>query len=141
MGCDIHVHGEVKINGKWEHWTAPKVTRDYNLFTKMAGVRDCGHNIKPLSEDRGIPEDASAVTLFAWNAEKADAHSATWLSGAELDELEEWYATFPDEGRSWKSLCHHVIGYVFGNGWNVAASPEDYPAGVEDARLIFWFDN
>jgi hypothetical protein len=141
MGCDIHVHGEVKINGKWEHWTHPKIPRDYDLFTKMAGVRDREVGVTPIADPRGIPDDISEVTRFAWRHDEPDAHSASWLSGAEIDRLEEWYAKDGGPQGQWRSLCHHVIGYVFGNGWNVAEHPNDYPNGVTDARLVFWFDN
>lgn len=27
MGCDIHLHIEVKINGAWEHYATPRVDR------------------------------------------------------------------------------------------------------------------
>jgi len=37
MGTDIHVHTEVKFGGRWHHYGAPKVSRNYRLFTKMRG--------------------------------------------------------------------------------------------------------
>ncbi len=141
MGCDIHLHGEVKINGKWEHWSAPSIPRDYNLFGKMAGVRDCG---PPIVEPRGLPDDASVLTKIAWEHEGEDGHTPSWLSGSEIEELEKWYVTSAPPGQ-WRSLEHHVLGYILGNGWNVAASvaegEDTYPAGFEDARIVFWFDN
>ena len=45
MGCDIHLHAEIKVNGKWEHYAHPHIRRDYRLFAKMASVRNApyGH--------------------------------------------------------------------------------------------------
>ena len=40
MSCDIHLHVEVKVNGKWLHYD--KVGMHpffYEMFAKMAGVR------------------------------------------------------------------------------------------------------
>jgi len=63
MGCDIHVHVEYKADGKWYHYNHPNVGRNYELFAKMAGVRDQG-NIGPIVQPRGLPDDVSFTTLF-----------------------------------------------------------------------------
>lgn len=39
MGCDIHLHQEVKINGEWHHYRLAEMPRNYEVFEKMAGVR------------------------------------------------------------------------------------------------------
>lgn len=39
MGCDIHLHIEIKMNGLWRHYSMPHIERDYCLFGVMAGVR------------------------------------------------------------------------------------------------------
>lgn len=59
MGCDIHLHTEVKINGVWHHMGAPSVPRNYRLFAKMAGVRGIE---TPIAEPRGLPGDATLLT-------------------------------------------------------------------------------
>lgn len=134
MGCDIHVHGEVKINGVWHHWSHPRISRSYSLFGKMAGVRDCSQ--EPIAQPRGIPDDATDTTKFDYAHWGVDAHTPSCLSGAEVDTLVKWYNKNIAD-----SFEHSELGYIFGNGWDVKNNPGDYPAGVEDARLIFWFDN
>jgi hypothetical protein len=140
MGCDIYVHTEVKINGKWEHVGNPPILRDYELFAKMAGVRQREPRIDPIAEPRGVPEDASFLTKF--DLQRDPGHSASWLSGEEIDALDEWYRNIWTKRNPNQ---HHYIekefGFLFGNGWNVKAFTEDNPPGVEDARWIFWFDN
>lgn len=62
MGCDIHLHQEVKIGGEWHHYREQSVSRNYALFAKMAGVRNYGLTVTPIDEPRGIPDDATDGT-------------------------------------------------------------------------------
>jgi len=43
MGCDIHWHSEVKVDGVWHHHSNPRISRDYWLFALLAGVRNYGN--------------------------------------------------------------------------------------------------
>lgn len=137
MGCDIHIHAEVKIEGKWEHYDQPDCRRDYDLFEKMAGVR--GDIKNAIAAPRGIPEDASTMTKFDAERWDSDGHSHSWLSAQEIYELAEW-----DEARS---KTRTVFGrewdqWLFGNSYSgFIKYPEDRPEGVEDVRFVFWFDN
>lgn len=139
MGCDIHAHTEVKINGKWEHVSDLHIRRSYDLFSRMANVRNDGE-IVPISEPRGLPSDVSYLTKFARDYCGSDGHSDSWLSGAELESLEDWYSKQP-YGKTTGFWLHDTFGYLFGNGWDVHKYPDDYPPGVEDSRIVFWFDN
>jgi hypothetical protein len=127
MGCDIHVHVEVKIKGEWHHYNQPNIRRSYDLYGRMAGVRG---DLEPIAKPRGIPKDATWMTKFDFERMRDDAHTASWLSGAEVEKLEV-------EGLLDSQTDH---GYIFGNGFNIKKYPEDYPDGVEDARMVFWFD-
>ena len=49
----------------------------------LAGVRN-SYDMKPISEPRGIPEDASDGVKAAYEYWDADAHSASWLTLPEL---------------------------------------------------------
>ena len=142
MGCDIHVHSEVKINGVWHHVGAPCIGRDYSLFSKMAGVRSYDPKEEPIVEPRGIPNDATFLTLFDYERMKGDAHTPSWLNGEEIGRLDEWFRKLWN-GRNPNGFFYieHEFGYLFSNGWNVKKYPSDAPVGVEDARWIFWFDN
>lgn len=141
MGCDIHLHIEVKVNGKWEHWSAPNVNRSYRLFALMAGVRNY-YEIAPVAQPKGFPEDASALTKFDYENWGADAHSTSWLSGEELDLLDSRLKETLQPDDQYMGLEGDVFHtYVFGNGFNVKKYPGDYPVGVEDCRAVFWFDN
>jgi hypothetical protein len=127
MGCDIHVHVEVKINGKWQHYNHPRINRNYALFSRLAGVRG---ELEPITRPRGIPKNATWMTKFDFKRMGTDAHTPSWISGEEVEALQA--EGFLD---SFKEL-----GYIFGNGFGVKGYPEDYPEGVEDSRLVFWFD-
>lgn len=127
MGCDIHAHIEVKVEGRWEHYSCPPIQRNYRLFARICGVRNSG-NITPISDPRGLPTDLSLITQKCYNFMKCDAHSATWLSGKELDNLCDW-ADDP------------ALGYLNGNGFDLRGDSTGHPASFEDCRFICWFDN
>lgn len=150
MGCDIHMHTEVKIGGVWHHYSAPKVPRNYRFFCHLVGVRGPIEGVTPMSEPRGLPEDLSALTKIDADRDGDDGHSHSWLSSAELAAALKWYDEQQceflkrrGEEHSWFSCEHTFFGYLFGNGWELR--PEDrgdaYPAEIEDVRAVFWFDN
>lgn len=146
MGCDIHLHTEVKINDKWHHYGAPNVRRNYALFAKMAGVRN-GNGIEPIAEPRGIPTDATELTQYDCAHWNGDGHSHSYLTAPEIAELSEWAQSDeqefsfdrPSKVLFWES---DTFGYLFGNDWSgFTKYPKDRPEGLEDVRFIFWFDN
>lgn len=138
MGCDIHLHTEVKIGGKWRHYSAPNFQRNYKYFAKMANVRNYDE-IEPISEPKGLPFDITEVTKFDADKWGSDAHSASWLGAEELVELEE-FVLEDRKGDPW--FENKTWGYLFGNTWGgFAKYPEDRPEGLEDVRFVFWFDN
>jgi hypothetical protein len=142
MGCDIHAHVEIKKDGEWIHWQSLRIERDYDLFEKMAGVR--GHDDNAISAPRGLPDDVSASSKLASDIDGEDGHSHSWLSLAEMIELEAWIESRPNR----RVRVYDSIGYLFGNGWKDFGEPvPEYceakakELGVSDVRLVFWFDN
>ena len=86
MGCDIHLHTEVKIGGVWLHYGCPDVNRNYCVFAKMAGVRnDAGYGITPIAAPRGLPKDVSELTAFACELYGEDGHSHSFLTSGEVE--------------------------------------------------------
>lgn len=108
MGCDIHEHYEIRLNGRWEvaelhplpdtsglspeeedrifeaHWAHPlELGRDYDLFALLAGVRNT-IEIEPIAVPRGLPGDLSAALQAAWAEAEVWCHHSSWLT---LDEL------------------------------------------------------
>ena len=53
MGCDIHAHFEIKVDGEWLHYSQANINRNYRLFEKMAGVRGENKNAISLPEFQG----------------------------------------------------------------------------------------
>ena len=140
MGCDIHFHSEIKVNGEWHHYGSRYVRRWYDLFSKMADVRNVPieHEdyIEPIVEPRGFPDDASVTTKLEYEFDGPDAHTPTWLTRVEAVEIIQWYNDHSSarHGAEWEEF-----GYLFGNGWQDTDEPK--PEGYEDARWVFWFDN
>jgi hypothetical protein len=144
MGCDIHVHSELNINGQWHHLSELTLCRNYDLFCYMAGVRGGYRDSpEPISQPRGLPEDVSFITNIICNKFGNDGHSHSWLSSAETVKVGEFLEEQHKKSGSKDYFCaEKVLGYIFGNGWKQFTEyPEELPEGVEDGRLVFWFDN
>ncbi len=141
MGCDIHLHIEVKIDGAWEHYAQLGPHRDYPAFAKMANVRNCDpgseHHTIPISKPKGLPQELSKLTELDLNEWAGDAHSHSWLNRDELATLVVWWRQRSDVSHSTRDehLESWVGTYLYGNGF-------DYPTKfLEDVRFVFWFDN
>ncbi len=139
MGCDIHLHVEIKVKGKWKHYNHPRIERDYRLFSKMAGVRG---DEEAISLPRGLPSDISFTTKFDCDYDGSNGHSHSWLSAAEASYVQEWY----NKLRGVEYMHPPLFGYLFGGYINSYLQfPSDterlFKRGFKEARIVFWFDN
>lgn len=135
MGCDIHIHAEIKVHGQWHHYDQPDCSRDYDLFEKMAGVR--GEVENALAAPRGIPDNASFTTKFDAEHWDGDGHSHSWLSAHEIQQLAQW-----DEERGRGIFKREWDKWLFGNNYSdFIKYPSGRVKGLEDVRFVFWFDN
>lgn len=144
MGCDMHAHIEVKLNGVWQHYSAPIVERFYGLFNLVAFVRpedteNVGINYC-VCKHFGFPEDASDLTKYCYELDASKGrHHAGYLTARELEELqEELYLHYPHVKRTGidRLDLDYNIFRTYINGNSIA-----YHSGFEDSRLVFWFDN
>jgi len=139
MGCDIHPHFEVKVDGVWHHHSVPHFERCYRLFTKMANVRTVDE-VEPISEPRGLPEDVSVITRI--ESKFDNGHSHSWLNAKEIKELYEFHISLADNDLKRINTSINEWWYLCGNGWEGFECDSDgYPSEYEDIRLVFWFDN
>lgn len=84
MGCNIHGFVEVFTSGSWQPClTEPYLDRDYRVFSKLANVRNY-HEIEPIAEPRGFPENISYEMEELFEEMEGDAHSMSWVSAQEL---------------------------------------------------------
>lgn len=139
MGCDIHAHIEIKVNGKWEHYSVPRIQRRYALFEKIAGVR--GEVANAIVPPRGVPSDMSLITQLCYNYEVDDGlHTPTWLNKEEFLAVIEWANKKENIRQDWAGQFEHEeIGYLTGNSFELHKG--SVPPEVEDVRFICWFDN
>ncbi len=86
MGCDIRVVFEEQVwPSQWAKLFSAPLWRDYELFTKLAGVRG-NVNDKCISPPRGLPEDVSPETRaeLSWSG----YHSHSWIT---WEEFSQWF--------------------------------------------------
>lgn len=135
MGCDIHLFVEMKSKklGKWLLYSHPEVRRDYDLFAKMANVRNYD-NIEPLSDPKGLPDDISESVQLIYDYERPDAHSESYLTLMEINRLQKWH-----DGRKDVFDWYKQFGFFFGNDFDQTDVLD--PPPIEDVRFVFWFDN
>lgn len=143
MGCDIHLHVEVKhADGRWLHYSQPRIERWYDLFAKMADVRN-SDEIDPISGPRGLPDDVSETTRLCHEWDDGDAHSESWLGREEIRLLNEFIREHPmNAARRWSDFDMRC-GCLFGNSLECdpAGRGRSRPEWVIDCRVVFWFDN
>ena len=142
MGCDIHLHIEVKIEGEWHHFGRPRISRNYWLFAVIAGVSNY-EKVTPIAEPKGLPEDVTRITAEYYKIWEGDAHTASWLGPSEINALRERLKARPAEEWPGTDLEYGILNtYIPENPLCVAAgedADDSFPA--EDLRLVFWFDN
>lgn len=144
MGCDIHVHIEVKKNGEWFHFGSPKLTRDYLLFALIDGVRKEGllhsDKVEPVAKIHDLPKDMCFVTRMCFDQDAGlGVHNIGVLAAGDLVELQnKLYALGPMFGRQGFEELDLEWG-IFKTFINGNAMSEH--KGWDDLRIVFWFDN
>ena len=156
MGTDIHTYVEVRKNGVWtahKEFT-PFDWRSYGMFGFLAGVRN--YSQVPLIQEPtyAVPDDCSS-----WVREESD-----WLSGAHshgcltLRQLVEYDYTqvFWDRrvmkqigAGVWNGAAlaeegegrHLTIRKFLGEDFFVDIEKLKLLGGLDDVRVIFWFDS
>lgn len=137
MGCDIHLHVEIKHKEKgWLHYSAPSIDRWYLLFGRMAGVRT--DEVEPISKPRGLPDDMSEMTRLCYEDQADDAHSMSWLGRDEIKILNEFIRECRQ--KPWENF-DAKCGYLLGNSLAFEDSDRCKPEWLIDCRIVFWFDN
>ena len=105
MGCDIHSVAERRRpDGTWEAVENASAfgCAGYVTFAFLAGVRN-SFDVPPISNPRGIPDNASEHTREEYESWCSDAHSASWLSVEELAafdydrEFQQWVGRYDFE--------------------------------------------
>ena len=102
--------------------------RHYNLFGLLAGVRN--YNIKPIAPPRGFPKDVSKSITEGYNSWGSDAHSASWLTLAEL----------MNAARSHPDLLDDLVAELQEYFNRIFPNPAPLITANE-LRIVFWFDN
>lgn len=151
MGCDIHVHYEKKVDGKWVEAEDVKPVseydygepfgiteylpfnwRQYSMFAWLcSGVRNYCDN-PSISPQRGLPDDISESAKRSYEEWSCDAHSASFLL---VDEI----------------AAYKFEGYFLSRDGEMVTAEElfgsDFFASIEELkrsdceRIVFWFDN
>src|SRR5690242_15889589 len=89
MGCDIHAWLEIRHDSQWStpDTKAVDLDRAYDTFGLFFGVRNHAH-LSPVAERRGLPRDASVLVCQDYQTWSDDAHSASWLTWADVESMD-----------------------------------------------------
>ena len=134
MSCDIFLHVEILVNGKWEYYGEAKTPQIYKIFGIMAGVRH--KTPMQISESKGLPLDITVTTKIHYNDRKDSYHNMSWFNSEEILKLndiinEEYHYDFEYD---------FLKLFLFGNSFKGFKTKIDaYPPELQDFRFIFWF--
>lgn len=123
--------------------------RYYFLFALLANVRNYD-NLTPMSEPRGIPEDACRCTKEAYELWKDEAHSASYVTLAELIRFADYYPGSKKDAAGVREVLEEslinplkeradCLGQISSHLWEY--SMLEALKRAEDIRIVFWFDN
>lgn len=123
--------------------------RQYFLFALLADVRNY-NGVTPMSEPRGIPEDACRRTRDGYEPWKKDAHSASYVTLAELIRFADYYPGSKEDAADVKEVLEeslinplkeraNCLGHIPAYLWE--GSMLEALKRAEDIRIVFWFDN
>lgn len=162
MGADIHAYPEFSTASLpgWSGVGRLSLSRDYDLFAKLAGVRGDGQ----IVPTRGLPVDVSLATKWdnelyvsdkspdsegscsrecaerwvnngysRWTDErKVSVTQPDWHSHSYCSPAELRVVLEADRPRAWSiDACY----------WATLAMLEEFERRDAQARLVFWFDN
>lgn len=163
MGCDIHNHVEVKINGIWEYdslnnfsnydyknekyikneQNEPFGWRSYSMFSLLGNVRNY-IGIIPISDNRGLPSDVSDDIKQQSIEERGDAHSHSYLTLRELIEY-DYDKSYLNENYINGELITEDDIYnpkdFLGNLFFIHLEELKELGDPDNVRIVFWFDN
>lgn len=141
MGCDIHVHREVRCDGQWKcledyyeddgevFLSARYIDRNYMLFGLLAEVRS---KVSLAFTARGLPDDVSEQIQLESNEWDSDGHTHSWL---DLRELHEKQTELLLSSEQLTQECLTCLQKFLGElEWPKDVSPQN-------CRIVFWFDN
>jgi hypothetical protein len=159
MGCDIHSLAERRNNdgdlepiiifeerypGYTTEWE-PFRSRNYSIFSFLAGVRNYGPQIVPFSEPRGLPDDSHSINymyekyrqicidedddICSFEDWESDYHSHSWLTIEELVNFD--YSKKASPNQTYRQFLE-ITDYF-------EELQKCVDRGAE--RIVFWFDN
>jgi hypothetical protein len=126
MGADIHPYLEIKVNGKWELVGGLTESRNYSVFSLLAGVR--GDDAPIFSQADYLPNDVSVELEKYYESWIDDAHSLTVINYEDLFLIDKAVA------EEQAILMNSFVGK-----WMKII--EKCMVFAEDARVVMWFDN
>lgn len=144
MGCDIHAHIEVRKDYKWYHFAAPRIDRNYGLFTIIAGQRlgrapfdmACEPGVASM---RVLPDNMSEVTKVCYEQDKSlGPHDVCVLDADGIRQLQlKLNRHYNDDDHNSKGCdLEWDVFHTYINGSSIAAH-----SGWDDVRIVCWFDN
>ena len=146
MGSTMHAHIEVKKDGKWLHFGAPDVQRDYLVFAVMTGERLDSisekekKSVKPVAKIHKMPKDVSEVTKFCYEQDKEGyaLRNITVLTADDLWEVQKQLNRLEEEMIAVDGPydLEADIFHTYINGKALTSHQ-----GWDDLRVIAWFDN
>ena len=140
-----------------------RLGRHYGVFASLAGVRNYGDEIKPVSAPRGVPENLGYATkedylCYVCDDPSEDSHQTDrehaerWVASGSSKWADERHVTDPDaHSASWLTPDEFEAAINCEIEGKLISDTEDYQAVLaamrslestgHEVRTVFWFDN
>lgn len=141
MGQNIHAHIEVQFNGKWEHFSAPRVFRDYKLYSLMGSDR-AEEGMSPVTGvTAGMPADASPVTAYCLELDVTQysqrvRDTVHHINAEGIRLLQNAYRNARPEKTLFDTDLEESVFRCY-----IAGEAIWRHVGFDGVRIIYWFDN
>ena len=138
MGCDVHPYVEFFSNGEWKYYGQVASQRNYYFFGLLSNVRGEGpQHFAVMANDAAesdLSETMSKEVREAWEQGVGDWHT---LSVGGVDERHDMMDTLAEETDTDSKA--HTVPRV--KEWLKVLTSLKRMRGVEDARIVLWYDN
>lgn len=165
MGCDIHAFVEYRDGESWRAFSEEiNLSRHYGAFAALAGVRNNPAWGLATLEPKGLPDDASYITLdnykyFITDETNFDggyvshADAQKWIAEGVSHMIDERWVSDPDAHTPSHLTTEEFEGAIMQQDLELISTRDDveYLATLGlmkhlekngyKARLVFWFDN
>ena len=140
MWSDLHLHAEVKINNRWEHYSTAYLTTKNSIYSYLMAMYRFTKREKSVYHG-GPQQDISPITKLAYK--DLGLAPLVFMYPQQILFMANSLSSTIKKGNLGEGVdfLEDTIGDLFGKTWGgFAENPETYPKELENIRWVFWLE-